>query len=129
MKMLNSEEILKLIVNADDTTYLTHNYHPFPCKFIPHIPNLMIRLFSKQGDTILDPFCGSGTSLVEAKPLGRNSIGIDILPIATFLAKVKTTKIPQNELEEDIHSLLYKKGQHLFCKKCGYKTLRGILIE
>ncbi|MEM3875214.1 MAG: DNA methyltransferase [Candidatus Bathyarchaeia archaeon] len=100
MKFPSKEEILNVILNAQDTTYLTHNFHPFPAKFIPQIPNLMIRLFSQRNECIFDPFCGSGTTLVEAKLLGRNSIGVDIHPLGVFMAKVKTTKIPEECLKK-----------------------------
>lgn len=53
----------------------------------PFIPRNIILRYSKPGDLILDPFIGSGTTLVEAKLLGRNAIGIDINPSAIELTK------------------------------------------
>ena len=92
---------------TSDTRYLTHNYHPYPCKFVPQIPQSMITKFSKQGDLVLDPFCGSGTTLAEASLLNRNGIGIDLNPVAVLSSKVKTTpltssnkKIIKNFLEK-----------------------------
>ena len=92
---------------TSDTRYLTHNYHPYPCKFVPQIPQSMITKYSKEGDLVLDPFCGSGTTLTEASLLNRNGIGIDLNPVAVLSSKVKTTpltslnkKIIKNFLEK-----------------------------
>ena len=90
-----------------DTQYLTHNFHPYPAKFIPQIPRQLMLLFSNKGDVILDPFCGSGTTLVEARLLGLNSIGVDINPLACLISKVKTTPIPSHKLKI-INNLLAK---------------------
>ncbi len=93
-----SKEFLSVVAEAPDTTYLTHNFHPFAAKFIPQIPRLLIEKYSGPSETILDPFCGSGTTLVEAKLLNRNSIGVDINGIAAFMSRVKSTKISDAEL-------------------------------
>ena len=53
----------------------------------PYVPRNLILRYSKEGDWILDQFAGSGTTLVEAKILNRNAIGIDINPDAVSLAK------------------------------------------
>jgi hypothetical protein len=71
-----------------------HGVHPYPAKFIPQIPRTLIDLFHPGDNSpVLDPFCGSGTTLVEALFTGIPSIGIDLNPLATLVAKVKTTTI------------------------------------
>ncbi len=99
MNSFNEELLLNSALDAKKTNYLTHGLHPYPAKFIPQIPNQLIQEFTKPNDVVFDPFCGSGTTLVESKLLGRNSIGIDLHPLAAFLSKVKTTKIPESNLK------------------------------
>lgn len=57
--------------------WLTHNAK-YRGNWAPQIPGNLIRLYSKEGDTVLDPMVGSGTTLIEAKSLGRQGIGFDI---------------------------------------------------
>jgi hypothetical protein len=71
-----------------------HGLHPYPAKFIPQIPGALIDLFHPGGGMpVLDPFCGSGTTLVEAANRGLDSVGIDLHPLATLIAKVKLTSL------------------------------------
>jgi len=92
--------------------YLTHNFHPYPAKFVPQIPKILISTLSKPNDVVLDPFCGCGTTLVESKLLGRNSIGIDINPIATLISEVKTN--PLNDLQlQRIKKITARIGRHI----------------
>jgi DNA modification methylase len=81
------------------TNYLTHSIHPYPAKFIPQIPNVLIQELSSFGDTVLDPFCGSGTTLVEALLLKRQAIGIDANPIACLISQAKTVRLSISECE------------------------------
>jgi hypothetical protein len=67
--------------------------NPQPAKFIPEIPRWAIRKFSRKGETVLDPFVGSGTTMTEARLLGRNSYGIDHNPLARLISKVKSTPL------------------------------------
>lgn len=80
------------------TTYLTHNFHTYPAKFIPQIPKSTIKALTREGDIILDPFCGCGTTLVEAKLHNRRAIGVDLNPIATLVSKAKTNKIDVKQI-------------------------------
>lgn len=100
MSVLNTLFKERDLINAKNTTYLTHNFHPFPAKFIPQIPRFLIERFTEQGETVLDPFCGCGTAIVEAKLCNRHSIGIDINPIGVLATKVKTSKISNTDLAQ-----------------------------
>jgi len=71
-----------------------HSIHPYPAKFIPEIPRKLIELYPPESNTIIyDPFCGSGTTLLEAQNLGFESLGVDLNPIACLISKVKTTSL------------------------------------
>ena len=80
------------------TQYLTHRFHSYPARFIPQIPYSFIKLFTNEGDTVLDPMCGSGTTIVEAFLNNRNAIGNDFNPLSTLITKVKTTMISNENM-------------------------------
>lgn len=83
-----------------DTQYLTHNYHPYPARFIPQIPSKLIQNLSEVGEWVFDPFCGAGTTLVEATLLGRNCIGNDLNPIGALVSKVKSNLVNVDDKPE-----------------------------
>lgn len=107
LKIINREydfsEAIKILDKIDwdfkdfTTQYLTHTFHPYPARFIPQIPLTFIKLFTKEGETVLNPMCGCGTTLVEAFLNNRNSIGNDLNPLATLITKVKTTLIDEDK--------------------------------
>ena len=88
-----------ILIISNDQSYLTHGIHKFPAKFFPELPRYLIRKYSEEGDYVLDPMCGSGTTLLEAMLNNRIGIGIDIDPIARLISKVKTTPIDSEPLE------------------------------
>lgn len=72
---------------------LTHRLFRFPAKFHPPVAHALIREYTLEGETVLDPFCGSGTLLLAAAAEGRRSIGTDVDPLAVFVARAKTRRI------------------------------------
>lgn len=74
-------------------SYATHGIHRYPSKFIPQIPRLCLERYSRPGDRVLDPFMGSGTTLLETVLLSREAIGLDVHPLARLIAKVKLTPL------------------------------------
>ncbi len=74
--------------------YLTHWIYPYKGKFHPQMIRALLNIIGlKIGDTVLDPFIGSGTTAIEAQLLGINCIGIDISPLCVLQSKVKTESI------------------------------------
>jgi len=88
----------------------THLIHPYPAKLLCHIPYFFLNntFFSNIGETILDPFCGSGTVLLEANLAGRHAFGADANPLARKIATVKTRKPDVVYLEEMLKAIVYK---------------------
>jgi hypothetical protein len=68
-----------------------HGFHTYPARMHPATASRLVVALSSPGATVLDPFCGSGTVLVEAMIAGRRAVGTDLNPIAVRLATLKTT--------------------------------------
>jgi DNA methylase len=77
---------------------LTHGFYKYPGRFSPSFARAAIEAFTRPGDLVLDNHVGGGTTLVEALALGRDAIGIDISPLAEFVATAKTTIFDEPEL-------------------------------
>ena len=74
--------------------YLTHWIYPYKGKFHPQMIRALLNIIGlERGDTVLDPFVGSGTTAVESQLLGINCVGIDTSPVAVLQSKVKTESI------------------------------------
>src|SRR3989338_6996257 len=81
-----------------------HRLHPYMGKFIPQLVEIFLRKY--RPSLVYDPFCGSGTTLVEANTLGIDAIGTDISIFNVMLSKVKAAKYDVLKLEKEIHDLL-----------------------
>lgn len=81
---------------------LGHKIHRYPAVFVPELAGKIISMFSKEGDTVLDIFSGSGTTLLEAMKLKRYGKGIEMNPLAILIANVKTTFIDEKVLRDGI---------------------------
>lgn len=86
-----------IILQQKPNTY-THGYFKYPCKFIPEIPKWFVKKYVKKNEKILDPFAGSGTTLLEASINKVESVGIEISRLSELLIKVKTTLLADEEM-------------------------------
>jgi len=75
--------------NEDSTQPHVHGFHSYPARLHPLTARRLIEGLSRPGDRVLDPFCGSGTVLVEARLLGRAALGVDVNPLAIELSELK----------------------------------------
>ncbi len=84
--------------NENTKTY-THCFHSYPAMMIPQIAERLIQTYGQKASLLFDPYCGTGTSLVEANLKNINAIGTDLNPLARLISKVKTTKINLQNLD------------------------------
>lgn len=86
----------------------THLIHSYPAKLLSNIPYFFLqtdRFCPKEG-IVLDPFCGTGTVMLESNISGRCAIGADSNPLAVLIAQVKTTYIPSEKLQRTLASVM-----------------------
>jgi DNA modification methylase len=86
----------------------THFIHPYPGKLLYHIPHFFLsnQVLCRDNGTVLDPFCGSGTVLLESILNNKNAIGLDVNPLAVLLSKVKTKPIDIDEITKEFRLLI-----------------------
>lgn len=96
-------ELLKI---SGEARRLTHQLFRFPAKFHPPVVRRLIELYTEPGDELYEPFCGSGTALVESAIAGRRSTGVDVDPLAVAVAHAKTRRYDVDELGEVAARLL-----------------------
>jgi len=95
-----------IAIQSTDQMRHVHSLYSFPSKFFPELPRWAVEFYSKKGDTVLDPFGGSGTTAVEALISGRNAVSLDINPFATLLASAKTVIGAQTRIQREEQQLL-----------------------
>ena len=96
-----SAEVLVAALEAprrdhDVAESLTHPFHGYPARLHPATARVLVELVGQgAGDApVVDPFCGSGTALVEARAAGRAAVGVDLNPLAVLVARAKTWTVP-----------------------------------
>jgi DNA modification methylase len=95
------------------TNYSVHALGEYPTKIRPIVIAQVVERFSKEGDTIFDPFCGSGTVAVEAKLQGRHSVNYDINPRAVELTNDKINRLDKTELEAATRFLIQSEKDNI----------------
>ncbi len=110
-----------------DTKEFTHNLHSYPAMMIPQVARRLLRTYGKSASSVIDPFMGSGSVLVEGmlhEPT-TTLYGVDINPLAVLIAKAKTTPLKPELLEKEFSrisfSMEYKKDIDL-----GFFNLQNI---
>ena len=107
-----------------NTKTLTHCFHNYPAMMIPQVAARLIEKYGKSANLLFDPYCGTGTSLVEANVRNINAVGTDLNPLARLIAKAKTTPINIQTLD------LYLKdfNDWIFSLRFGIKKNNLIVI-
>lgn len=102
--------------------------HKFWARKPHNVVSEYIQHYSKTGNVVLDPFCGSGVTAIESLKLQRKAVAIDLDPIATFMTRMSLIPVNIDEFEKAYRSLEEKvkpKINHLYetkCPKCGEKA-------
>jgi hypothetical protein len=91
-----------------ERTKHVHRLHPYLGKFIPQIAEIFLRKYFSPGQTVLDPFAGSGTTLVQANELGINSVGYDVSAFNVLLCRSKTAQYDIVKARKEIYDILEK---------------------
>ena len=91
-----------------ERTKHVHRLHPYLGKFIPQLVEIFLRKYFSAGQTVLDPFAGSCTTLVQANELGINSIGYDVSAFNILLGRAKTAKYDLDKVRKEILDALKK---------------------
>ena len=91
-----------------ERTKHVHRLHPYLGKFIPQLVEIFLRKYFKPGQTVLDPFSGSGTTLVQANELGINAIGYDVSAFNAMLARAKTKQYDVETVRREVLDILDK---------------------
>lgn len=97
-EMVLWQDLNAAIHDQQPVSGLTHNFYRYPARFAPSFAKQAILAFTRPGDLVFDPFMGGGTSIVEAKALGRHAVGTDISSLAVFLSQTKATSLSEHQL-------------------------------
>lgn len=104
-----------------DTTKHVHRLHPYKGKFIPqlveyflddHVDESKTQVYFRKGDIVLDPFCGSGTTMVQANELGIHCIGIDVSGFNALISNAKIAKYNLVDVTNEVNRVLCVLNNH-----------------
>src|SRR5204863_4832456 len=93
-----------------ERTKPVHRLHPYLGKFVPQLVEAMLERYFRRGQRVLDPFAGSGTTLVQALESGLDATGVDIAAFNCLLMGVKTGEYNLFTLEKEVRDALEREG-------------------
>jgi hypothetical protein len=99
---ISDTELAFTDVPERERTKHVHRLHPYLGKFIPQLVEHFLGRYFEAGQTVVDPFCGSGTTLVQAAELGINSIGIEVSAFNALISRVKLATYDLGSMERDV---------------------------
>lgn len=120
-----------------ETTKHVHRLHPYKGKFIPqlveyfldtHTDKFKTETYFQPGDVVLDPFCGSGTTLVEANELGIHAVGIDISAFNALISNVKVSDVDMEILKKEVQRITLALSNFIQCSNV-HKFEEELLFE
>jgi 16S rRNA G966 N2-methylase RsmD len=94
-----------------ERTKHVHRLHPYLGKFIPQLVEALLSRYVKPGGRVLDPFAGSGTTLVQALESGYDAVGVDIAAFNCLLMRVKTARYDPFALETELRDAYSRRGR------------------
>ncbi len=100
---LRISEALTVSPGERDAT-LTHPFHAYPARLHPAVARALVEALAPPASTVLDPFCGSGTVLIEALVAGHRAVGRDLSPFAVELASLKTRVTTSNARKATVNA-------------------------
>lgn len=107
-----------------NTKEFTHCFHTYPAMMIPQVARRIIQTYGYKAKVLFDPYCGTGTSLVEANLEGKTAIGTDINPLAQLIASAKTTKIDIQILDLFLHDFI----DYVFSINFQVEKVKSVII-
>jgi DNA methylase len=94
-----------------ERTKHVHRLHPYLGKFVPQLVEALLERYVRPGGRVLDPFAGSGTTLVQCLESGYDTVGVDIAAFNCLLMRVKTAEYDLFRLETDLRDALARRGR------------------
>lgn len=106
-----------------DKLRYTHSLHRYPAMFIPELAEKIIKMYSNEGDIVLDIFSGSGTTILESIINHRIGIGLELNPFAYFISNAKISLYNLSEIENFINELTSKSLDSVVCTSINFEKI------
>ncbi len=112
-----------------ERTKHVHRLHPYLGKYVPQLVEIFLQRHFNPGNLILDPFVGSGTTLVESSIFGAHSVGVDISAFNALLCRVKTAEYNPFVVEHDLRDALQRLEAHVGSPPAGGRSVQSGYLE